>query len=106
MLPMPGNVFYGFVFPREIADSYLVYFEKLLDQICVFKSTDAVEYQPQTTSPVVTQQSQPQIRSPSGVPPPSSDRIQKLASGIETGGQYLASSIQTGGEYLASGIET
>lgn len=53
MLPMPGNVFYGFVFPSDIPDAYLDVFEKHLSDTCNFRisQSQTSQAQPETVPP-------------------------------------------------------
>jgi hypothetical protein len=113
MLPMPGNVFYGFVFPSDIPDAYLDVFEKHLSDTCNFRisQSQTSQAQPETVPPQSSSQ-ELVVRQPSNNAlavasmPTVSPKVTTIANGIEQGGRYLASGIQMTGEYLASGIQS
>jgi hypothetical protein len=54
IFPMPGNVFYGVVFPRDIPEVYLQVFERVLDDCCCLRTLPAPPPSEQTTTTTTT----------------------------------------------------
>eukprot|EP01118_Nematostelium_gracile_P008108 TRINITY_DN2671_c0_g1_i1.p1 TRINITY_DN2671_c0_g1~~TRINITY_DN2671_c0_g1_i1.p1 ORF type:complete len:491 (+),score=144.02 TRINITY_DN2671_c0_g1_i1:39-1475(+) len=102
MVPMPGGVFYGFVFPKDIPETYLTIFETQLGNYCDLRVE--VEHPESAVSAQTEDQKSSAI-----ILPPSNDPAVKamegLASGITTGSKYAIQGLALGTKYATQGIE-
>jgi len=115
---MPGDLFFGIVFPKDIPQAYLNIIDKALDDYCCLRKLPAPppepsapmeeELPPQTTTItctdlVVQVQSQAVVVS-SGPPQPLPARaLYMMSTGIEKGSEKLVEGIAVGSQYLATG---
>eukprot|EP01119_Soliformovum_irregulare_P011743 TRINITY_DN2973_c0_g1_i1.p1 TRINITY_DN2973_c0_g1~~TRINITY_DN2973_c0_g1_i1.p1 ORF type:complete len:491 (-),score=160.15 TRINITY_DN2973_c0_g1_i1:962-2293(-) len=111
MVPMQGNIFYGFIFPKDIPDAYLETFEALLDQICILRKRDPqLEKKPVETPASTSQElAVPSTSSQAIITKPADDyttaALKSLQSGIVTGTQWTLKGVEAGTRLARQGIE-
>mmetsp|Transcript_2466 Transcript_2466/g.3248 ORF Transcript_2466/g.3248 Transcript_2466/m.3248 type:complete len:504 (-) Transcript_2466:28-1539(-) len=103
LVPMPGNIFYGFVFPKHIPEPYLNVFESKLDQMCILRKQEnvVVEALPQETQAVAPTTSTTAITTQQST---SVIAIEKIGQGIEVGSKYAVQGIEATGKFLVETV--
>jgi len=128
IFPMPGDLFYGVVFPKEIPQAYLQVFERVLDTCCCLRKLPAppppevepsappAEVEQVTSNALVVQTEVSQaivvatpaqpiaVRTLNAVSTGIAVGADKLVVGITVGSQYLATGAHKGGEFIKSRI--
>lgn len=115
IFPMPGDLFYGVVFPKEIPQAYLHLFERVLDTCCCLRKLPApppeepsappaeepVKGSPSTDIVVRTEVQAIVVATPAQ--PIAVRTLNALSTGITVGADKLVQGITVGSEYLAVG---
>jgi hypothetical protein len=107
---MPGNLFYGVVFPKEIPHAYIQLFEKVLDDCCCLRklptppldiSTTPQDSHVENNELVVHVEVQTAVATPAQ--PFSVRALNTLSNGIAVGADYLVEGITAGSQIVAVG---
>eukprot|EP00026_Physarum_polycephalum_P006260 Phypoly_transcript_06302.p1 GENE.Phypoly_transcript_06302~~Phypoly_transcript_06302.p1 ORF type:complete len:569 (+),score=132.21 Phypoly_transcript_06302:42-1748(+) len=118
IFPMPGNLFYGIVFPSNIPQAYVSVFEGVLDGCCNLRKvqmppgfhahhppppTESHEEKALTT---VSTSTEIIVAPPETSVPLAAKALNTLSSGINTGANALVEGITTGSQKLAAGARS
>eukprot|EP01114_Cavostelium_apophysatum_P015746 TRINITY_DN4356_c0_g1_i1.p1 TRINITY_DN4356_c0_g1~~TRINITY_DN4356_c0_g1_i1.p1 ORF type:complete len:505 (+),score=113.21 TRINITY_DN4356_c0_g1_i1:113-1627(+) len=107
MVPMPGGIFYGFVFPQTIPDQYLHIFENKLEEVCTLRTQELptvvpIQMPSDSTQIAKTASAEIIVERPKDF---AVTAMEKVTIGVEVGAKYAVQGIVVGARIVGDGVE-